>query len=93
MILYKTNCYLYTVLLVKSPSFLEEKFSVVRKRKTGRMNPTHTLPLTLTLSLQGRGGDREKLPGSNALFLTNSLINCQEYRFDPISLIFFNYSF
>ena len=28
MILYKTDYYLYTVLLVKSPAFLEEKFSI-----------------------------------------------------------------
>ena len=26
MILHKTGCYLYTALLVKSPSFFEEKF-------------------------------------------------------------------
>jgi len=26
MILYEINCYLYTVLVVKSPAFLEEKF-------------------------------------------------------------------
>lgn len=32
MILYKTDYYLYTVLVVKSPSFLEEKFSGIRKK-------------------------------------------------------------
>ena len=33
MISYKTDCYLYTALLVKSPAFLEEKFSVVGKER------------------------------------------------------------
>ena len=45
----KTNYYLYTALLVKSPSFLEEKFSVVRKRKTGLMNQTPTLEIAASL--------------------------------------------
>ena len=34
----------------KSPAFLEEKFSVVRKRKTGRMNPTPTFEIAVLSS-------------------------------------------
>ena len=33
MILYKTDYYLYTALVVKSPSFLEEKFIVLINRE------------------------------------------------------------
>ena len=40
----------------KSPAFLEEKFSVVRKRKTGRMNPTPTFEITALSSKAITGG-------------------------------------
>jgi len=47
-ILYETDCYLYTVLLVKSPSFLKKKFIsywffVYRKGTKGTTGLQHSL--------------------------------------------------
>ena len=51
MILYKTNCYLYTALIIKNPAFLEEKFSDVScwKKKDGSDESEPTFEIAASL--------------------------------------------
>ena len=48
--------FIYSTKGWKSPAFLDKKFSVVRKRKTGRMNPTPTFEITALSSKAITGG-------------------------------------